>query len=163
MIILNCRGFYLRAICLWCCNEWSLHWSFASVYWWSRFGRCNSLGACFLFVFLMQHNICYQQPLLVFKRLMLSTSFHFVPPLQSGIVCLVNFVDVKISVKLPTLFFVLCVLVLHIPSQYPGVSNAVLQNKPKHKLVFNLYCSDRIFNTWQYTVEHIVMQRWMDE
>ena len=87
----------------------------------------------------MQHNICYQQPLLVFKRLMLSTSFHFVPPLQSGIVCLVNFVDVKISVKLPTLFFVLCVLVLHIPSQYPGVSNAVLQNKPKHKLWFSTF------------------------
>ena len=63
----------------------------------------------FFFFFLMQHNICYQQPLLVFKRLMLSTSFHFVPPLQSGIVFLVNFVDVKISVKLPTLFFVLCV------------------------------------------------------
>ena len=117
-----------------------MNWSFASVYWWSGFGRCNSpLGACFFLLFLMQHNICYQQPLLVFKRLMLSTSFHFVPPLQSGIVCLVNFVDVKISVKLPTLFFVLCVLVLHIRNperQYPGVSNVVLQNKPKHKLVF---------------------------
>ena len=152
MIILNCRGFYLRAICLWCCNEWSLHWSFASVYWWSGFGGCNSpLGACFYFLFFMQHNICYQQPLLVFKRLMLSTSFHFVPPLQSGIVCLVNVVDVKISVKLPTLFFVLCVLVLHIPSQYPGVSNAVLQNKPKHKLCFQLIV--RIgFSTPDYTL-----------
>ena len=140
MIILNWRGFYLRTIFLWCCNEWSLHWSFASVYWWSGFGRCNSpLGACIFLLFLMQHNICYQQPLLVFKRLMLSTSFHFVPPLQSGIVCLVNFVEVKISVKLPTLFFVLCVLVLHIPSQYPGVSNAVLQNKPKHKLWFSTF------------------------
>ena len=72
---------------------------------------------------------------------MLSTSYHFVPPLQSGIVCLVNFVEVKISVKLPTLFFVLCALVLglHIPSQYPGVSNAVLQNKPKHKLWFSTF------------------------
>ena len=50
-----------------------------------------------VFLFLM-HNIGYQQPLLFFKRLMLSTSFHFVPPLQSGIVCLVNFVDVKRSV-----------------------------------------------------------------
>ena len=92
----------------------------------------------------MQHNICYQQPLLVFKRLMLSTSFHFVPPLQSGIVCLVNFVDVKISVKLPTLFFVLCVLVLHIPSQSPGVSNAAKQAKTQ-TVVFNFYCSNRIF------------------
>ena len=35
VIILNCREFNLRAICLWCFNEWSLHWSFASVYWWS--------------------------------------------------------------------------------------------------------------------------------
>ena len=96
-----------------------------------------SSGRLFFFLFLMQHNICYQQPLRVFKRLMLSTSFHFVPPLQSGIVCLVNFVDVKISVKLATLFFVLCVLVLHIPIQYPGVSNAVLQNKPKHNRIFN--------------------------
>ena len=50
-----------------------------------------------VFHFLM-HNIGYQQPLLFFKRLMLSTLFHFVPPLHSGIVCLVNFVDVKRSV-----------------------------------------------------------------
>jgi hypothetical protein len=86
----------------------------------------------------MQH-LSYQQPLLVFKRLMLSTSFNFVHSLQSGIVYLVNFVEVKISVKLPTLFFFLCVLVLNIPSQYPGDYNAVLQSKPKHKLWFSTF------------------------
>jgi hypothetical protein len=31
------------------------------------------LWAIFFFLLLMQHNICYQQPLLIFKRLMLST------------------------------------------------------------------------------------------
>lgn len=101
MIILNCRGFYLRAVCLYDVVTSEVYLGPSRVFttllvvriWQMQF----SSGRLFFFLFLM-HNIGYQQPLLFFKRLMLSTSFHFVPPLQSGIVCLVNFVDVKRSV-----------------------------------------------------------------
>ena len=71
----------------------------------------------------------------------LSISYKKIEILFLGQIAQPYFDVVKISVRLPTLFFVLCVLVLglHIPSQYPGVSNAVLQNKPKHKLWFSTF------------------------